>query len=79
MARWPFSTANSGPGSTGWREPLTLFPRRGRADEALVEGEAERLDRRGGPMAAADPHDAAGYFLNGAPVRIYPRDGSGGA
>jgi len=30
-------------------------------------------------MAAADPHDAAGYFLNGAPVRIYPRDGSGGA
>jgi len=61
------------------REPLTLLPRRGRADEALVEGEAERLDRRGGPMAAADPHDAAGYFLNGAPVRIYPRDGSGGA
>jgi hypothetical protein len=30
-------------------------------------------------MAAADPRDAAGSFLNGAPVRLYPRDGSGGS
>jgi hypothetical protein len=46
---------------------------RGRRDEAVVEGEAEGLGGRGGPMAAADPRDAAGYFLNGAPVRLYPR------
>jgi hypothetical protein len=29
---------------------------RGRTDEALIEGEAERLGRRGGPMAAAHRH-----------------------
>jgi ATP-dependent DNA ligase len=32
----------------------------GRGDEAMAEGEAERLDRRGGPVAAADQRRASG-------------------
>jgi hypothetical protein len=46
---------------------------RGRRDEAVVEGEAE------GWAVAEDRWQrrirvtTAGYFLNGAPVRLYPR------
>jgi len=40
-----------GPGRQGRGEPV-----RGGADSAVVEGEAEGLDRRRRPLAAADQH-----------------------
>jgi ATP-dependent DNA ligase len=36
-------------------------PVRGRADAPLVEGEAEGLDRRGGPVATADQRGAPAH------------------
>ena len=46
-------------GSEGLRREGRGQHVRGRSDEAVVEGDAERLDRRGGPLAAADPRKPA--------------------